>query len=101
MNNYSIISPSLDGVLSDDYIYFEGARRPTALFALRDGGIIEEKDVIALEQYFNDMYNLFLRKLTTFAGSAQIDDQETLKLQALLQELVKVKKLIENSPKTD
>ncbi len=96
------ISPSLSGVLSDDYLYFEGVRRPESFFMLRDGGekIIETEDIVVLERYWNDMYNLFLRKLTQFAGSNPINDEESLKLQALLEEMIKVKKLIENASKT-
>lgn len=103
MKPYSTISPSLTGVLSDDYLYFEGARRPQAFFTLRDGSTIDEKDreksILMLEQYFNDMYNLFLRKLTGFASSGPLSDDDSLKLQALLQELIKVKGLIENAGK--
>ncbi len=98
MKNYII--PNLTGVLSDDYLYFEGTSRPQAFFTLRDGDL-DEKAIYELEQYWNDMYNLFLRKLTVFAGVSPISDEEVLKLQALLQELIKVKSLIENAPKTD
>ena len=103
MNTYPIISPTLSGVISDDYLYFEGTQRPQEFFILRDGGILceerREESVLVLEQYFNDMYNLFLRKLTLFASSVPISDEESLKLQALLQELIKVKRLIENATK--
>lgn len=98
MKTYSIIPPSLEGILSDDYLYFEGIAKPSAYFTLRDGG--EIKSLAVLDQYFNDMYNLFLRKLTVFAGSTALQEEESVKLQALLQELIKVKTLIENSAKT-
>lgn len=105
MKAYSTISPTLSGVLSDDYLYFEGTRRPQAFFTLRDGKTVgnndREKSILMLEQYFNDVYNLFLRKLTSFASSDPASDDESLKLQALLQELVKVKGLIENAGKAD
>lgn len=96
MNTYSIASPSLDGVLSDDYIYFEGVRRPSDLFAIRDGGIESEESKVVLERYFNDIHNLFLRKLTHFAGNGPVNNEESLKMQGLLQEMIKVKGLIEN-----
>ena len=96
MNTYSIVSPSLDGVLSDDYIYFEGVRRPSELFTVRDSGIESEENKVILERYFNDIYNLFLRKLTHFTGNSPVNNEETLKMQGLLQEMIKVKGLIEN-----
>ena len=95
-----MISPTLHGVISDDYLYYEGLEQPRSLFVLRDGGILETDDVVILERYWNDMYNLFLRKLTQFAGSDPRSAEDSLKLQALLQELVKVKGLIENATKT-
>lgn len=68
--------------------------------AFRDGVEQGTESLLILEQYWNDMYNLFLRKLTSFASSAPTTDEENLKLQALLQELIKVKGLIENAGKT-
>lgn len=107
MRDYSIASPSISGVISDDHLYFEGLRKPQALFALRDrleAGInekaIEKEDIAMLERYSDDLYSFFLRKLTQFAAAAPIDDEESLKLQALLQEFIKVKRLIENASKT-
>jgi hypothetical protein len=100
MKTYSINSPSINGVLSDDYLYFEGTPRPSQIFTIQEGQIYTPEDIIVLEKYFNDTYNLFLRKLTIFSGNNEINDEETVKLQALLQELIKVKKLIENTSKT-
>ena len=96
--NYVI--PTLTGFISDDYLYFEGTMRPQAFFLIRDGGKVSKEHILELEQYWNDLYNLFLRKLSLFAGAKATSDEE-LKLQALLQELIKVKKLIENGPGTD
>ncbi|HEY9583685.1 MAG TPA: hypothetical protein VJI66_01825 [Candidatus Paceibacterota bacterium] len=93
MRNYSIISPSVDGIISDDHLYFEGVQRPQEVYLLRDGGASLE-EIGVLEKYFNDVYNLFLRKLSSFAMFGHTDDEETTKLQALLQELIKVKKLL-------
>src|SRR5689334_9512079 len=95
-----MLAPTLSGVISGDYLYYEGLKVPQSLFILRDGGIVGTQDVVILERYWNDMYNLFLRKLTQFAGMDPLNDEDTLKLQALLQELIKVKSLIENASKT-
>lgn len=92
MKGYSIISPSLDGLLTDDALYFEGLSRPSAYYALRDAPA-SEKEGILLEQYSNDVYNLFLRKLSAFA-SGDRTEADTVKLQALLQELIKTKELL-------
>lgn len=97
MKTYNIISPSLDGVLSDDHLYFEGVRRPIEVYKVRDGGSMSHENIDILEKYFNDVYNLFLRKLSTFASFEQSTDEDTTKMQALLQELIKVKKLIAGS----
>lgn len=102
MKTYTPI-PTLSGVISDDYLFYEGTSRPQIFYTLSDGG--EEKmsrdKILELEGYWNDLYNLFLRKLTTFAGSNSSSDEEVLKLQALLQELIKTKSLIEKAPRTD
>lgn len=100
MNTYKIISPSLEGVLCDDRIYFEGILKPQEFFVLRDGGSIPEDSIGILEAYFQDIHSLFLRKLENFSVGFY-DDENTLKLQALLQEMIKVRKLIENAEKGD
>lgn len=96
MKTYPIVPPSLDGMLSEDSIYFEGIKKPSALFILRDSGVGKEEDALIMERYFNDLYNLFLRKLTSFASDCPVSSEDSLKLQGLLQELIKVKGLIEN-----
>jgi hypothetical protein len=84
-------------------LFFEGTHRPQAFFALRDGDgdRMNPEKIIELEKYWNDIYNLFLRKLTVFAGRTESGKDDELKLQALLQELIKVKDLIENAARTD
>lgn len=95
MENYIIQSPSISGVLSDDYLYFEGVSRPVKLFTIEDSmGDINNKEV--LEKYFNDVYNLFLRKVSLFSSYDHSTEEEMLKLQALLQELIKVKKILQD-----
>ena len=70
--------------------------RPSIIFTIRDQGFVSDDNIDILEKYFNDIYNLFLRKLSSFAMFEQTNDEESTKLQALLQELIKVKKLIES-----
>jgi hypothetical protein len=100
MNSHTLTSPSLEGIISNDDIYFEGLRRPQDFFVIRDNGVTEDTNVVVLERYFNDIYKLFTKRLTHFSDN-YISDEETLKLQALLQELIKVKGLIENAGRVD
>lgn len=95
MKTYNITSPSIDGVISSDYLYFEGVKRPSEIYTVRDQEMSYKDNIDVLEKYFNDIYNLFLRKLSSFAMFEYTNDEESLKMQALLQELIKVKKLIE------
>lgn len=94
---YKILQPRLDGVLSDDHLYFEGLQRPSALFLIRDAGDSATENIEILEKYLADIYNLFLRKLSVFIAEESVTSEESLKLQGLLQELVKVKNLIEGA----
>lgn len=97
MQNYSITSPSIEGLLSDDYLYFEGLNRPSQIYKIRDGEDNVSNNVDVLEKYFNDIYNLFLRKLSNFTMYGNSSVEEITKLQALLQELIKTKNLIINT----
>ena len=36
--------PSIDGVISNDYIYYEGIERPKEFFVLRDNGMIPKNN---------------------------------------------------------
>lgn len=91
--DYALVSPSLDGILSDDALYFEGVSRPAEYYFFRDTPS-STGDPVVLERYSNDVYNLFLRKLSSFASNDGAREEDTIKLQALLQELIKVKELL-------
>lgn len=96
MKYYTTTSPSLDGIIADDPMYFEGVERPQALYTVRDGGVAAPDSIELLERYFHDLHTLFLKKLSVFVSFENTGgDEDSLKLQALLQELVKVKGLIE------
>lgn len=97
MIQYSTVSPSIIGVLSDDNLYFDGLNRPAEVYVIRDGGDVTGNTIDVLEKYFNDVYNLFLRKLSAFASLDHASIEDTTKLQALLQELIKVRGLIEGA----
>ena len=61
MKDYNIILPSIDGLLSDDYLYFEGINRPSEIYFIKDGGVPSENkvdnEVYILEKYFNVNFN--------------------------------------------
>lgn len=77
-------------------MYFEGVERPSVLYTIRDGGTVSRDSFELLERYFHDLHTLFLKKLAVFTSFENKEgDEDALKLQALLQELVKVRGLIE------
>jgi hypothetical protein len=98
MSNYTIVSPSIDAILSDDALYFEGIKRPLIAYAVRESmtsSLESREHIVILEKYFNDIYSLFLKKLAVFSGEDSVSGESATKLQALLQEMIKVKGLIE------
>ena len=46
-----------------------------------------------LERYFYDLYGVFMKRLSQFVLESEPTDLETVNLQAMLQEMIKVKKL--------
>ena len=100
-----LVSPSLDGVLSHDSVAYEGVRRPVDVLRVLDGparrgpnakGIIgarpltqDEREV--LDNYFHDIHGVFMKKLAAFVMAASVKPDESLKLQALFQEMIKIK----------
>ncbi len=99
-----LVSPSLDGILRHDSVTYEGVKRPAEVLRVLDGPSSRghsgqkkpptEEQIKVLEEYFNDIYGVFMKKLSYFvvASSAKADD--IVKLQALFQELIKIKDLI-------
>ncbi len=95
MEKYTIKQPIVNGILSDDYLYFEGINRPSEITMINDAEIDGNSREV-LEKYFNDIYNLFLRKMSIFSSFENSTDEEMVKIQALLQELIKVKKILQD-----
>jgi hypothetical protein len=99
--DYSITSPSLDGILYHESVSYEGIARPTEILRAFDkpsSAQIRELDESGnrqiLQDYFNDLYGLFMRKMGQFISEKEVVPEESVKLQALLQELIKVKKVL-------
>lgn len=97
MQSYTITSPSLDGLLTDDNLYFEGIRKPLVAYSVRETMPDSLEHIAILERYFSDIHALFMKKFAVFSGSGTVANEETVKLQALLQEMVKVRGLIESA----
>lgn len=53
----------------------------------------DEKSYI-LERYFSDVYAMFLNKLSYFVIETAVSEEETLKLKALFDEIIKIKLLL-------
>lgn len=109
MRDYQIASPSLEGVLNHSSLLYEGIERPTELLRILDGpaskGIdkcnpsrfdrkINGDERRVLDDYFRDLYGIFIKKLSSFAVGDFSNSDEPIKLQAMLQEMIKVKRLI-------
>lgn len=54
-----------------------------------------ESSKAELEKYFNDVYVLFMNKISSFAIKSENSVKEQVRLRALLEELIKIKKLLE------
>lgn len=98
MRDYQFVSPSLDGIIQHGSIVYEGVCRPEILTRVMDRRfgqtVTDETERKVLEQYQNDIYAVFMKKLTTFMVATTPEHDESVKIQALLQELIKVKRLI-------
>ena len=109
IRDYMITSPSLDGILSHDSIVYEGLERPIEIIrafdcpkayppnsssdSLSASKTTPEQRQI-LQDYFNDLYGLFMRKVSQFIVESEISPDFEVKILAMLQELIKVKKLL-------
>lgn len=108
MRDYQLISPSLEGVVRHESVYYDGLNRPEELLRIMDGPATRgysDKDSRVdvaytehqhkiIEQYFHDLYGVFMKKLSCFIVESDPDPEIQLKLQAMLQEMIKIKNLI-------
>lgn len=106
-----MVSPSLEGVLSHQSLVYERIRRPVELLRVLDGPSSKGRrespeardarkfadgDRKAMEDYFHDLYSVFMKKLSFFIVGLPGRDDESLRLLAMLQEMIKVKKIMES-----
>ena len=101
MRDYQLISPSLEGILSHQSVVYEGVKRPVEILRALDGPAkhltYTENEQAILKDYFHDIHEIFLKKFSSYILDACPTPDETLKLQAMLQEIIKVKTLISRS----
>ncbi len=106
MRDYQIASPSLEGVLNHDSLLYEGLIRPLEILRVLDGPAAKgrpkndekikcaKEEQKVLERYFQDLYSIFMKKLSHFVVDPFVASDETVKLQAMLQEMIKIKGLM-------
>jgi len=101
--DYPLVTPSLEGVLSHESLSYEGIRRPIEVLRALDGpgrasgrsaGHKQPHHEKLLERYFYDLYGVFMKKLSAFALAPAVPEADAVGLQAMLQEMIKVKKLL-------
>jgi hypothetical protein len=120
MRDYQMISPSLEGVLNHDSLSYEGIERPLQILRILDGPVskgrggdidtkrselvkrkgtklLSEKDQKVLQEYFYDLYGVFMKRLSHFLVEADTSNDDKVKLQAMLQEMIRVKKWVGNN----
>ena len=97
--DYPIVSPSLDGVLTHETLLYDGIRKPIEILRAFDCPAADRNTSATpyqhkmLEQYFYDLYGIFMKKLSAFVLDPVLSDAEAVKIQAMLQEMVKVKRI--------
>lgn len=98
-----LVSPSLGGILSHDSVSYGGVKRPVDLLKVYDGparmslyehGSSEDRE--ELQRYFGDLYGVFMKKFSNFIVDDMFADEDVLTIQAMLQEIIKVKKILLN-----
>lgn len=99
IRDYTIVSPSLGGVLTHESLSYEGIVQPVEILRVLDAPSAanqspKDDEQKVLEQYFYDLYGVFMKRLSQFVLAPSVVDLETVKLQAMLQEMVKIKKLM-------
>lgn len=106
MRDYQLASPSLEGIIRHGSTTYGGVQRPEAVIRIMDGPssrgatkskntkLVPEEQHHIIEQYFHDLYGVFMKKLSHFIVDADPGSEATLMLQAMLQEMIKIKNLM-------
>ncbi len=106
ISDYNMSLPSLDGILRQHSIAYGNIQRPVIIEKIFDRPFHDHKinpnDAEGrkiIEDYFHDLYSIFLKKLSHFAIESNPAIDEPVKLTALFQEILKIKKLLDSSGK--
>ena len=107
MRDYQLISPSLDGILRHDSLVYDGISRPAEVTRLLDspsrrgpkkssqesqnGQTLSKSEQLIIEQYFSDLHGVFMKKFSQFVFEPEPRSDDEVKLQAMLQEMIKMK----------
>jgi hypothetical protein len=101
VRDYDIISPSLEGILRHDIVEYEGLHRPNQIMRVYDTDsqrkpirAMSDFEFETLSNYFKDLYAIFINKMSQFAMNDMTDEGDSLKLVAMIQELIKVKSML-------
>jgi len=96
-----LTSPSLDGILSHTADDYQGIRRPVIINrifdkppGMRNIDPLEKGNQKIIEDYFHDLYGVLMKKMAQFFIEACPTPDEEVRLIAMLQELIKIKKLL-------
>lgn len=95
------MSPSVDGILAHDSILYGGVKRPTKLLRVYDSPARislehsgKKGDKEEIERYFGDLHVVFMKRFSEFVVDREVVDEDTITMQAMLQEMIKVKKIL-------
>ena len=105
ISDYNIVSPSLDGILRHESLEYEGVRqsekiktifdRPSGYKSVESDGL---EDHMVVAEYFHDLYGVLMKKFSLYAVDPNPGSEDDIKLLAMFQEFIKVKRyLIKNS----
>jgi hypothetical protein len=105
MKNYQIQPVTGREIISGNMFYrrtqmdLPVSARPQLIFDVPAGRVPadrpSEKDKLMLERHFNDLYAVFLHKLTAFALQPNVTEEETARLRAFFDELLKARRALE------
>jgi len=56
-----------------------------------------DKEGVVLENYFNDIYHLFLNKLVLLTHETSLSHEDSTRIRALFEELLKIKALLQKA----
>ena len=101
IRDYTLTSPSLDGILSHESVVYGGLKRPALINRIFDRpsnnravDLEETENQKIIESYYHDLYEVLTKKLSGYAVSAEREDDEAVKITAMLQEFIKIKGLL-------